>query len=184
MTKHKFQIGDLVLVKGGILLEYERNDTMPGRRYQRRVARRPLEVASQFQGVVTGATFRSEGFTDYGYGEEGGKYFIPKKQVPLWLVRRTVTSAEHLVFEEDLELVKPVFHGEGGESLIPWKTGQVVSQVVRDELREIMKDWPRDKGGHWLRRIPPNCRRCGDTGRLGNDILCDCEIGRRMMEVR
>lgn len=190
MTKNKFRIGDLVLVKGRILLEDEKADTMPGRQYRRKVVRHPLDAKHQFQAVVTGATFRTEGFTNYGYGDDGGKQFIPKNQVPLWLVRRSVNSAEQPVFEEDLEMVTPVFHREEyagrevpkrpGKPLIPWKSGQAVTQGVRDELRDIMKDWPRDAKGHWLRGVPPKCHKCGDTGRIGSDIPCDCEVGRRM----
>jgi hypothetical protein len=192
MTKHKFRIGDLVLVKGGIRLEDEKVSLM---KYERKVLRAPLDEKRQFRAVVTGATFRTEGFTNHGYGDDGGKEFIAKRQVPLWLVRRSVTSAEHLVFEEDLEMVTPVFHREEyagrevpkrpGKPLIPWKPpGQVVSQAVRDELKDVMKDWPRNAKGRWLRNAPPIsgpcCPRCSDTGRIGNDIPCDCIVGKNL----
>lgn len=158
ITRYKFRIGDIVLVKGELIVEKE-----PGSWGEiRRIKRRVLAEGNWYRAVISGAGTRCEGV---GVWDEDGRYFKTSQVVPVWLVRPAVCSAERPVFEEDLTLVSPFARYEypltGSESSrtrwrgpVPWKiSGTPMTDHGRQLMRDVMADWPRDEKGHW-RKMP------------------------------
>jgi len=167
----KFRIGDVVLVRGRIEIEYQPVDGNRNKD-QRTIKRVPLLESLYYRAAVTGASVRWEGVSTY-YGE--GRSFRGLKAVPIWLVRPAMRSVERPVFEEDLEILVPVelhnhhnlelypgppfFNTRTGElkrpkSLVPWISSSQLypmTEAERSSLREEMKKWPRDSKGRWLK---------------------------------
>lgn len=156
ITKHKFRIGDVVLVKGEVVITEEDRVSY---RYHRKVNRHELPESAWYRAVVTGAGTRCEGVRNY-IGPEEGSSFETKKVVQVWFVRPSVCSKERAVFEEDLELVPPYVRYENPPDRvtavdirrIPWKlVASTIAEGFKQEMREIMDGWPRDAKGHWKR---------------------------------
>jgi len=172
ITKNKYRIGDLVLVKGELVVERE----YLGWGHRRRtIARRELPTEKQYRAVVTGAGVRYNGEVTH-QGEDGSDFKVEKTH-QVWLVRRATAGAEKPVLENDLEIIEPVvpfsplkerlasllkFTEKECETLrtlkrarvaIPWSPGTLtVTKAVRDEMQGIMQNWPRGPGGRWKKQ--------------------------------
>lgn len=136
-----FQIGDVVRVKAKLVSHVERGY----RRLRRDVCAEP------YFAVITGASHRQEGKVNHATGggwdgEYEPGYLTVEKTHRVWLFRRGLLNKECTAAAEDLEKVDPAqvgFTVPSRAEAFNW------SEQDKAEMRNIMKDHPREANGRW-----------------------------------
>ena len=109
------------------------------------------------KGQICGAVYRYEGTRDpgwrgSGFWGDGGEppSWTAEKAHLLWQIKTSITGKPIEALEKDIELLKyaigcrPILSFRPPQK--PWSK-QYPAQV--EELRETMKNWPRDEKGRW-----------------------------------
>lgn len=99
------------------------------------------ELSKPKYGQIVGIVQRFEGRCYYD-SYDGPNHFKHKKSIRLIKVAVSWTSKPIEAKEEDMELTK-------FQENLPYNNPSVWPKKKRDDLRRIMKDWPRDKKGKW-----------------------------------
>ena len=146
MKNPKFKIGDWVLIKAKVRLDYDKNG-------YRQVKRTPTEKTGQ----ICGAKRRFLGkISNPSYYSGDQAYLTVKGSILVWLVRIGYLNKPIEVFEEDIELIFPMILRDMDKLLFiepgtPWfyRDDPFWTERDKEDLRKYMKDHPRDEKGRW-----------------------------------
>jgi hypothetical protein len=154
--KQPFSIGDWVKVKQVAESCYED-------KYHRTV-KTEGPFPEPIIGQICGAVYRYDGVRDPGYRgssmwDDGDEppHFTVKKAHLLWQVRTSITGKPIEAFEQDIEF-ETLYPLE--RDALPFRPPQKKwheawpdwAQSLKDELRQEMKNWPRDEKGRWKKK--------------------------------
>ena len=149
MRNPKFKIGDWVRIQAETYLEYDNNG-------DRQIIRNPMvrtgqvcgakrRMLGQYKGGETKQNYYG-GSYDYETDYEQ-PYLNIKGSIVVWLIRIGYLNKPVEVLEEDIQriVMEP-------KRDLPWLYINSLpwSESDKKELRDIMKDHPRDKKGRWM----------------------------------
>lgn len=150
----RFKIGDWVKALGEAVFYY---DDQNNRQVE------SLKFKNPILGQIVGARVKFLGkfHEGSGHGTEYGwkpPYLEAKGSVIVWLVREGYLNQEVEVLDSDLKLYEGI-HDEciqikssTPRSILPWrKVKNTWDDRAKNELRQIMKDHPRDSKGRWVK---------------------------------
>lgn len=142
-VKPKFQIGDWVSIKAYVKFDYPNDIRTPfSHKLEKPIIGQIVGARMKFLGQ-----YKSGGYDDQAHLAVSGSVIV-------WLVRDGYLNKPYEVLEEDVSYYRlldiRLIHKS--TPVLPWrKTNMTWTESDKADLREIMKDVPRDSKGRWLK---------------------------------